>query len=205
MLIPQIRGLYALFLVALSAYVLFSPAHAQTSVPYAEMVLGDANAPVTVIEYVSLTCPHCAAFHEKTFPQMKTQYIDTGKVRFIVRDYPLDRAAFHAAILARCAGAERYFSFLDVLFKQQDSWSLHKDPLLALTMLGGLGGVTEEKFRACLDDEELSEKVLGSRLEAHERYDITSTPSFLINGVKHSGDLPFVSLEALLRPLLEAD
>lgn len=204
MLKPQFRYFCALLLAGLGG-ALFSPAHGETSVPYTEMVLGDETAPVTVIEYISLTCPHCATFHEKTFPQVKTKYIDTGRVRFIVRDYPLDAAAFQAAVLARCAGPDRYFSFLDVLLRQQDEWSLHEDPLLALTILGSLGGVTQAKFRACLADEALTDRVLQSRLEAHERYDITSTPSFLIDGLKHTGDLPFVTFEALLQPLLEAE
>ena len=171
--------------------------------PLPEMALGDPNAPVTVIEYASLTCPHCASFHIGTFAKLKADYIDTGKVRFIYRDFPLDRAAFQASVLARCAGSDRYFAFIEVLYAQQRNWSRHADQLLALQMLAGLGGVLPAKYDACRKDRKLGDGILAMRLEGEQRYGVTSTPSFLVNGVKHVGAITPSGFDVILRPLLE--
>ena len=137
----QISGFFATSLAAALglAVVLAGAVQAQAPVAETEVALGAEDAPITVIEYASLTCPHCAAFHRETFPRLKSDYIDTGRVRYVFRDFPLDQLAFRAAILARCAGPKRYLSFVEVLLSQQESWSGHADPMLALKLLAGPG------------------------------------------------------------------
>ena len=112
-----------------------------------ELVLGNPNAPVTVIEYASLSCHHCAEFHAGTLPKLKERYIDTGKVKLVFRDFPLEQNALRAAMIARCAGPERRERFIDVFFKQQDGWSHAKDPTAALSQLAKLGGMSDAADR----------------------------------------------------------
>ncbi len=182
-----------------------APARAEgaaTGYALGDMVLGNENAAVTVIEYASLTCPHCAHFHETTFPDLKSAYIDTGKIKFVYRDFPLDEPALRASILARCAGAGRFFGFIDVLFEQQPNWARAADPVAALARLGRLGGVGAKQFDACMADRELIDSVLKSRFDAGNQYDINSTPSFIVNGKLHAGALTFAEFEKILQPLL---
>lgn len=167
-----------------------------------EQALGDPNAPVTIIEYASLTCPHCAQFHNEVLPELKERYIATGKVRMIYRDFPLDQRALDAAALAHCAGPERYFGFIDVLFQTQASWSRADDHLAALRQLGKLGGLTESEIDACLADQELSDQILKTRLDAQNQHDITSTPSFVIDGKTYAGSRDIEEFGALIDPLL---
>jgi protein-disulfide isomerase len=160
-----------------------------------EMVLGDKNAPITVIEYASMTCPHCAHFHEQTYAAFKTKYIDTGQAKFIFREFPLDRLALAASILARCAGEQRFFPMLDVLFKQQSQWARAKDPSVALRSLGKLGGVSDAAFDACLASKPLSNLIINNRMNGEKEHKINSTPSFVINGELHSGALTIEQLD----------
>ena len=146
-----------------------------------ERVLGDINAPVTLIEYSSLTCPHCARFHNDTLPRLKREFIDTGKVKVIYRDFPFDGIGLRASMLARCVPEERYFDFLDVLFKNQQRWSRARDPLAALTTFGTLVGMNANDVQACIDNEELQNAILTRQLEGQERYSIRSTPTFILN------------------------
>ena len=148
----------ALVTVALASLAIATPAFAyHDGAPHGdeEMVLGDPNAPVTIIEYSSLTCPHCASFHINTLPQVKERYIDTGEARLFYRDFPFDRASLLAAAIARCAGRERFFVFLDVLFRTQDAWSRDPDPAKALAKVGRLGGLSNEAIDACFADQAL--------------------------------------------------
>jgi protein-disulfide isomerase len=165
--------------------------------------LGDPNAPVTIIEYASLTCPHCAEFHEEVLPQLKERYIAPGKVRMIYRDFPLDQRALAAASLAHCAGPERYFGFLDVLFQTQENWARADDYLVALKRLGKLGGLTEAEMDACLADEELTNRILQTRLDAQNQHEISSTPTFIIDGKAYSGARDIEEFGALIDPLLD--
>jgi protein-disulfide isomerase len=167
-----------------------------------DMVMGSPDAPVTMIEYASLTCPHCAHFETETLPKLKSAYIDAGKVRLVYRDFPLDGLALRAAMLARCAGRDRYFAFLDELFANQDSWAHADDPMAGLARIAKLGGMDEATFEKCLSDEALSKEVAQSRFDAEKALDITSTPTFFINGEKHPGALPFEEFEAILNPLV---
>ncbi|WP_247881171.1 DsbA family protein [Skermanella sp. TT6] len=153
---------------------------AEKNDPLSERVLGDPNAPITILEYSSLTCPHCASFHANTLPQLKKDYIDTGKAKLVFRDFPFDRAALQASMLARCSNPERYFGFLDVLFKSQNKWAGASDPAQALAQTGKLAGVGEQQFQACMGNEALANKLIERRLEAEQKYQVQSTPTFVI-------------------------
>ena len=168
-----------------------------------EQVLGSPDAPVTIIEYASLTCPHCAQFHNEVLPALKERYIAPGKVRLIYRDFPLDQTALAAAALAHCAGPERYFSMLDVLFETQSNWARADDPIAALKRLGKLGGLNEPEMAACLADEELSEGILRERLAGQNQYDIGSTPTFIIDGKAYAGSRGVEEFGKLLDPLID--
>lgn len=147
-----------------------------------DRVLGDPNAPITIYDYSSLTCPHCAAFHTETLPELKEQYIDTGKAKLVYRDFPFDAVGLRAAMLARCSPPERYYGFLDVLFRSQQSWSRAQDPMQTLAQTGKLAGVSQQAFEACMANQELVDGILKRRLEAEQRFEINSTPSFVIVG-----------------------
>ena len=193
-------------LIAALALFLFAaaPVSAQEQVAWAkgDMALGKADAPVTVIEYASMTCPHCARFHAETFKAFKEKYVDTGKVRMIFREFPFDGLALRASMLARCAGPERYFPMLDVLFQQQRQWTGAKDPVAALAQIGRLGGVSQEKFEACMKSEELSNAIVQNRLEGQQKHGVESTPTFVIDGEKLTGALTLAQLdEALAKKL----
>lgn len=172
------------------------------AVDLGEPAIGDPAAPVTIIEYASLTCPHCAAFHTKTLPELKKRYIDTGKVRLLLRDFPLDETALKAAVIAHCAGPERQPKFVEVFFAQQQSWARASDPLQALKQLARLGGLVAEQIDACLADKSLEDAVLQARLDGEKKYDIRSTPSFIIGGKTYAGDQSVDEFAQLIDPLL---
>jgi protein-disulfide isomerase len=149
-----------------------------------ERVLGNPEAPVTIIEYASLTCPHCASFHMETLPQIKKEWIETGKAKLIYRDYPLDKYAASAAMIARCAPKDRYFTFVSAFYAQQKNWSSANDPIKILTQLAGLGGMSKADVDACLANEALQDGILQMRLDGQMEYQVNSTPSFIIGGKK---------------------
>jgi len=168
-----------------------------------ERVLGKADAPVTIIEFASLTCPHCKDFEINVLPKLKTAYIDTGKVKFVYRDFPLDGRALLAAMVARCAPKDRYFAFLDALFRSQESWARAQDPVQALGQVARVGGMSQADFDACIKNQALFEAIKKDALEAQSQYKIESTPTFIINGKKMDGTHTFESFEAALKPLLK--
>lgn len=167
-----------------------------------DLALGSDKAPVTVIEYASFTCPHCAEFYDHTFPEVKQKLIDTGKIRYIYRDFPLDRLALKASVLARCSGAQNYYGYVDVLFKQQLSWATEKNPMEGLRELARLGGMSDARFDACMASKPIEQAVLESRLEAQKKYGVDATPSFIINGVKYAGAMSYDQFDKLIEPLL---
>jgi protein-disulfide isomerase len=169
-----------------------------------DLPLGKADAPVTVIEYASLTCPHCAHFANETFDKVKTAYIDTGKVKWIFRDFPLDEIALRASMMARCGGADRYYGFIELIFKQQQHWVTEKDPLQALAELGRFGGMSEDQFKACMNNKPIETAVLQSRLNAQKEFNVDSTPTFIVNGTKQTGAMEFVDFAKAVDPLLPA-
>ncbi|MEI6985513.1 MAG: DsbA family protein [Rhodospirillaceae bacterium] len=170
----------------------------------ADRILGDAAAPVTLLDFSSLTCPHCALFHKDILPKLKEKYIDTGKVRLIFQDFPLDRNSLHASMLARCADPKRFYGFLDVLFKSLNNWSHAPDPLKALAQIGALGGVPPADFAACMANKELEDAILQRTVEAQKKYKVQSTPTFILNGgaERVDGALPLDKFEAAIDRLL---
>jgi protein-disulfide isomerase len=167
----------------------------------ADHVLGKADAPITIIEYASLTCPHCAEFNKEVLPEVKTKYVDTGKARLIYRDFPLDQWALRASVLARCAPSDRYFSFLDVLFQNQVTWATAKDPMAALEKIGKLGGVSSERFNACMQDRALQDAVLAQSLQGQKEFDVQGTPTLIVNGKKIENPHSFADFDKILKPL----
>jgi protein-disulfide isomerase len=168
-----------------------------------DMAIGDPKAPVTVIEYASMTCPHCAHFHDTYLPDIKKKYIDTGKVRLVFREFPLDRAAWMASILARCSGEDRFFPYIDILFTQQAVWSRAKDPKAELLKLARMGGVSDKDFNACMSDKTLGDGILQTRKDGQDKHEINSTPSFVIDGKTHAGAMDIEAFSKAVEPLLK--
>ncbi|MCR9221549.1 MAG: DsbA family protein [Alphaproteobacteria bacterium] len=171
-----------------------APAFAQDADVAAMMqdrVLGDPDAPVTIYEYSSLTCPHCRSFHQDTLPQLKAEYIDTGKAKLIYRDFPLDGAAAAASMMVRCAPEARFYPLLEALFAQQNEWSRADDVLGALTQIGRFAGMSAETINACFADEALFNAIRDARTQYSEEFEIRSTPTFIIGDERISGAQPF--------------
>lgn len=167
-----------------------------------EKVLGNENAPITLIEYASLTCHHCATFHNEVLPKIKSDYIDTGKLKFIYRDFPLDHYALMASMIARCAGNKKFFTFLKVLFKEQPKWTAAKDPFIALGHIARIGGIGKEEFKSCVGNKAIEDGILKSRIEADREFKIESTPTLIINGEKYDGARTFKKLKKYIDKLL---
>ncbi len=176
--------------------------HGGESPVVGDMVLGDPEAPIKIVEYASLTCPHCASFHADVLPQIKANYIDTGKARLVYRDFPLDRSALLAAAMARCAGRDRFFGFIDVLYRTQSSWSRADNPTEALARIGRLGGLKREEIDACLADEALLDRILSARIQGRREFDIRSTPTFIVNGEKIVGAESYERFKEVLDRML---
>ncbi|ASY62012.1 Periplasmic thiol:disulfide interchange protein DsbA [Sinorhizobium sojae CCBAU 05684] len=166
--------------------------------PLPEMALGDADAPVTIVEYMSMTCPHCAAFHNNTFETIKSKYIDTGKVRFIVREFPFDPRAAAAFMLARCAPEGQYFPMITMLFKQQRQWAAAENGRDALLQMSKLAGFTQESFEACLTNQKLLDDVNAVMQRGAKEFGVQSTPTFFVNGEHYSGDMSVDVMSALI-------
>ena len=168
-----------------------------------DLVQGAPDAPVTLIEYASATCTHCAAFHDNVFPALKTKYIDPGKVKFILREFPLDPLATGAFMLARCAGPEKRNSIVDQLFTQQKTWAFVDKPIEALLDLVKQSGMSQVDFETCLKNQELMDQVTQTRDRAAEKFNVDSTPTFFVNGRKMTGELPIAEFDKVLEPLLK--
>lgn len=147
----------------------------------APRTVGDANAPIKIIEFASLTCSHCAHFHNDIYPALKSKYIDTGKVQIEFREFPLNDPALKAAIAARCLPAERYESFIGLLFKSQDHWAGGLDYMAALKQNAKLAGLSDAKFDACMNEPQIKVKIAERMQEAQDKWKVSSTPSFVIN------------------------
>ncbi|MGA0563234.1 DsbA family protein [Ancylobacter sp. VNQ12] len=170
-----------------------------------DQVLGKADAPVTIVEYASLTCSHCAHFHNTTFPVLKEKYIDTGKVRFILREFPLDIVAKAAFMLARCSGEGKYYPMVDVLFETQKNWAFTNNPAQALLAIAKQSGMSEQQFNTCLSDAKLAENVNAVAERGAKDFSVDSTPTFFINGKKVAGAMSPEELDKELAPLLGAN
>ncbi|MDQ0470503.1 DsbA family protein [Labrys wisconsinensis] len=168
-----------------------SPADLAVPGPIKDMTLGKADAPVKVYEYASMTCPHCARFEKDVFPTIKDKYIDTGKVLWTLREFPLDPRATAGFMLARCAGDDKYYAMIDVLFAQQANWAFvdAAQVLPGLTQIAKQAGFTQERFDTCLKDQTLYDGVMAVKKRAEDVFKIDGTPTFFINGKRYSGEL----------------
>ena len=165
--------------------------------PLPEKVMGKEDAPVTIVEYASMTCPHCARFHEQTLPDIKQKYIDTGKARLILREFPFDPRAEAAFMLARCSN-DNYFSMVDVLFRQQSNWAAVENAKDALLQIAKLAGFSQESFEACLTDQKLLDDVRAVRQRGEKEFGVDATPTFFINGTKYSGGMSVDEMSAII-------
>jgi protein-disulfide isomerase len=170
--------------------------------PLGDEVQGAENAPVTIVEYASMTCPHCAHFHETTYPELKKKYIDTGKVRFIFREFPLDPLAAAASMLARCAGKDKYFPLIETFFAQQKDWVVQK-PLQPMFAIAKQAGFTQQSFDECLANQKMLNGIEESRTRAASKFNVNSTPTFFINGKVFRGALTVEELDKQVAPYLK--
>jgi protein-disulfide isomerase len=170
--------------------------------PLGDQIQGQADAPVTIVEYASMTCPHCSHFHETTYPEMKKKYIDTGKVRFIFREFPLDPLAAAAAMLARCAGKDKFFPLVDAFFAQQKDWVVQK-PLQPMFAIAKQAGFTQQSFDECLANQQLLTNLEEQRTRATQKFNVNSTPTFFINGKTVRGALTPEELDKQVAPYLK--
>jgi protein-disulfide isomerase len=170
--------------------------------PLGDQALGDASAPVTLIEYASMTCPHCSHFHETTYPELKKKYIDTGKVRFIFREFPLDPLAAAGSMLARCAGKDKYFPMIETLFAQQKDWVVQR-PLQPMFAIAKQAGFTQQSFDECLANQQILNGLEETRTRASTKLGVNSTPTFFINGKIHRGALTMEELDKQVAPYLK--
>ncbi|WP_312869962.1 DsbA family protein [Jiella pacifica] len=171
--------------------------------PLPDIVIGDPNAPVTIVEYASMTCGHCANFHENSYPTIKTDYIDTGKAKLIIREFPFDPRALAAFMLARCTqnDAQRT-AMIDVLFDQQDVWARAENASTALLNIARLAGFTQESFAACLNNKELQEQIVATQERGQQEFGVDATPTFFVNGDKYAGSLPPDQIAAIIEQKL---
>ncbi|CAD7056850.1 disulfide bond formation protein DsbA [Pseudorhizobium halotolerans] len=178
--------------------------------PLPEMAIGEENAPVTIVEYMSMTCPHCATFHNNTFDEIKKNYVDTGKARFIIREFPFDPRAAAAFMLARCNPTKpeeastpaQYFPMVSMLMKQQEAWAGAQDGRAALLQMSKLAGFSQETFQACLTNQKLLDDVNATMKRGADEFGVNSTPTFLINGKRYAGAMSVESMSALIDSLL---
>jgi len=203
--------MHRILLIALASFAAFAQAQAAAPTPATvqvaagptvrpdDVALGKADAPITVFEYASLTCPHCADFETKTFPQVKKDWIDTGKVRWVYRDFPFDPVALKAHIVAHCGGPDKFYGFLEVFYAQQKNWFRPNpdDAVGQLTQLTKFGGLPEAQVKACLSDEKLSKLVVTNRQSGDDN-GVDSTPTFFINGSKSTGFKEYDEFRKLL-------
>ena len=168
-----------------------------------ENVLGDAKAPITIVEYASMTCPHCADFHKRVFPELKTKYIDTGKARLVFREYPLDNLAAAVSELARCTGPMRYFAFVGTMFEHQAEWHTGDNDLPKLQEMAKQAGFTDESFKKCVADQALLTGITDVRTRANDKFSVDSTPTFFVNGVKLKGSHEVKDFEDIMTPFLK--
>lgn len=192
------------FAILLAGAAATPAAAIDTETALKERAIGDPAAPVTMIEYASLTCPHCASFHNDTYEAFKARYIDPGKVRLIYRDFPLDGVALRAAMMARCTIEQRYFGLLQVLYKSQDNWARAKDPVVELAKIGRLAGIDQAAFDACMASEELLDGVLRVRQQGAAD-GVRSTPTFVIGDKIYPGSRSLEELAEIIEPLLKSE
>lgn len=170
----------------------------------ADTAMGPAEAKVTIVEYASMTCGHCAAFHKDVYPELKKKYIEPGKVRFIMREFPLDNLAAAAAMLARCAGPDKTYPLIETLFATQAEWAyVQGNPVPKLFEVAKQAGFTQDSFEKCLTDQKLLDQINAQRARASDQFGISATPSFFVNGKKLQGAPTLAAFDAMIEPLLK--
>ena len=167
-----------------------------------EKKIGNESAKIEMIEFASLTCGHCAKFHNEVFPKIKKEFIDKGIVSFIYKDFPLDKFALKASVIARCSGNDRFFSFLKVLYNKQKDWTRTQDPFKSLLKIAKLGGLKNDEIKVCVGNKSIEDGILKQRLSSSKKFDITATPTIYFNGQKYDGDLSFEALKLKIDSLL---
>ena len=165
--------------------------------------MGEEKAPVKIIEFASLTCGHCAKFHNEVFPLIKENYIDKGKIFFTYNDFPLDKFALKASVVARCSGNKKFFSFLKVLYNKQKDWTRTQDPFKSLLKIAKIGGLKNDEIKVCVGNKSIEDGLLKQRLQSTKVYDIKATPTLYINGEKYDGDLTFEALKLKIDSLVK--
>jgi protein-disulfide isomerase len=196
----------AFFLFLMFGIMAAQPGHAAVASledALSEKSMGKKDAPVTITEYSSLGCSHCAAFHRETLPKIKSKYIDTGNVRLVYNDMPFGTPALAAAALARCGGSDRFFGFIEVLFRSQQQWSSGNDIIGELARVGRFGGLSKNDVQTCLKNQELLKAIAGSADVAVKKHGVQSTPTFFINGTKIEGAQPFENFKKVIDEALE--
>ena len=177
----------ALGLTAAPRAVLADAPALQLQITKDDRILGSPTAPITIVEYASMSCPHCAHFAKEVLPELKRKWIDTGKVKLVLRDFPLDQLALRAAMIQRCAPPDRFYAFADMFFADQEKWVMTDDANGALARLAALGGMSRSEFDACLKNSALENHILQERLIASKSLGVEATPTFFINGSKFAG------------------
>ena len=167
-----------------------------------DRTLGNPKAPIVMVEYASLTCSHCARFGTDVFPKLQKKYIDTGKVYYIYRDFPLDRIALQAAALAQCVSKDGYFHFLDLLFRNQDKWAFVQDPNAGLVSMARQAGLGEEQANACMANQDELNRISKAAEDGQAKYSISGTPTFVVDGTVKSGEFSWEAVQAFLDPKL---
>jgi protein-disulfide isomerase len=180
----------------------FSVLELEAKGPLDDIPMGSPTAPVTIIEYASMTCPHCAAFANTTFPKLKEKYIDTGKVKYIMREYPLDGLAAAAFMLARCGGPDKYYPLIETLFAQQQKWAV-REPIPPLLAIAKQAGFTQQSFEACINDKAQLTKVQEMRDRGSQKFKVDSTPTFFINGERHPGSMSIEEIDKIIAQLIK--
>ncbi len=182
-----------------------SPEELMKPGPLPELILGKAEAPITVVEYASMTCGHCAAFHNKVLPALKEKYIDMGKVRLLFREFPLDNLAAGASMLTRCAGGDKTFPLISALFHTQETWAFVKgDPRPELLKVAKQAGFTQETFDKCLSDQKLLEDISAIRTRGSGTFGVNATPTFFINGKKLDAAPTLEEFDKAFAPILKS-
>ena len=167
-----------------------------------EFFLGNKNAKIVVIEYASMTCIHCATFHKQVYPKIKKNYIETNKIKFIFRDFPLDKQALFASVLAKCAPKDKYFNFVKLILTNQEKWISNDDTFMnKLRNIGKLAGLNENKINSCFKDEKMVDNIIRTRSIGEEKYNINSTPSLIINEKKYSA-MSYENFEKIIENLI---
>lgn len=162
-----------------------------------DYVLGKEDAAVTMLEFASFTCSHCATFTNAVLPQIEKAYVDTGKVKIVFRQFPLNGLDLQAGMMARCASRDQYFNIAKVLFQTQQNWSMADDPIAALAKIGGMVGLPKDKFDACLKDNTVADTIIKLRQDAQAIYNVNATPTFVIEGKKIEGEASFETFRGI--------